>query len=173
MEINIRRLGVDDAAVLALMARQTFYDTFVDSCTEDDMELFLNLHYNEEQIRKELQDDKGFCFFAEVDAVPVAYLYFKEDYDSFSKMKEWKAVELKRIYVLKEFHGQGIAQQLMDYILNFAIENKYEVIWLGVWEHNVRAQKFYAKYGFINSGYTHDFPIGSTPQTDVWLWKFL
>ena len=173
MEINIRRLGVDDAAVLALMARQTFYDTFVDSCTEDDMELFLNLHYNEEQIRKELQDDNGFCFFAEVHAVPVAYLYFKEDYDSFSKMKEWKAVELKRIYVLKEFHGQRIAQKLMDYILNFAIENKYEVVWLGVWEHNVRAQKFYAKYGFINSGYTHDFPIGSTPQTDVWLWKFL
>ena len=54
-----------------------------------------------------------------------------------------------------------------------ATEKKYEAVWLGVWEHNIRAQKFYGKYGFEDSGYTHDFPIGSTPQTDKWFWKFL
>ena len=92
---------------------------------------------------------------------------------NFPEVKKWKALELKRIYVLTEFHGKGIAQKLMNFILDFATEKKYEVVWLGVWEHNLRAQKFYEKYGFVNSGYTHDFPIGSTPQTDFWLWKFL
>jgi ribosomal protein S18 acetylase RimI-like enzyme len=173
MEITIRRLTTKDAAALSVMARQTFYDTFVNTCTAEDMKLFLDNFYNEEQLHQELLDEEGYCFFAEQDGVPVAYLYFKEGYDSFPMMQKWKALELKRIYVLKEFHGQGIAQKMMDYVLNFAIENKYEVIWLGVWEHNIRAKKFYEKYGFENSGYTHDFPIGSTPQTDVWLWKFL
>ena len=63
--------------------------------------------------------------------------------------------------------------QLMNFALDFAMTNKYEVVWLGVWEHNNRAQKFYWKYGFEKSGHTHPFPIGNTPQTDLWLWKFL
>ena len=46
-------------------------------------------------------------------------------------------------------------------------------MWLGVWEHNYRAQKFYQKMGFEDTGYKHPFPIGNTPQTDLWYWKFL
>ena len=61
----------------------------------------------------------------------------------------------------------------MDLFLLFAQQNKYEAVWLGVWENNFKAQKFYGKYGFVNSGHTHDFPIGETPQTDQWFWKFL
>ena len=173
MEINIRRITIADVAALAVIARQTFYDTFTGTCTDEDMRSFLDEHYNEEQLGKELLDIETFCFFAEADGKAMAYLHFKEDYKNFPTIKKWKALELKRIYVLKEFHGKGIAQKLMDYFLNFAAEKKYEAVWLGVWEHNIRAQKFYEKYGFVNSGYTHDFPIGNTPQTDVWLWKFL
>ncbi len=173
MEVNIRRVTPDDADALTAIARQTFFDTFTGTCTEADMQSFLDQYYNSAQLGNELSDPETFCFFAEFNDAPVAYLQFKEEYKSFPMMKKWKALELKRIYVLKEFHGQGIAQQLMDLILDFAKEKKYEVVWLGVWEHNLRAQKFYEKYGFKLSGYTHDFPIGNTPQTDVWLWKFL
>ncbi len=173
MEISIRRVTIDDASALSVIARQTFYDTFTGTCSEEDMRSFLDEFYNEEQLGKELMDEETFCFFAESEGSPVAYLHFKEDYNNFPLIKKWKALELKRIYVQKEFHGKGIAQQLMDFILAFATENKYEVVWLGVWEHNVRAQRFYEKYGFEFSGHTHDFPIGDTPQTDVWLWKFL
>lgn len=173
METNIRRVTIDDVAALAKIARQTFYDTFTGTCTEEDMQLFLDQYYNEEQLGKELMDAETFCFFAEAGGKAVAYLQFKEDYTNFALIKKWKALELKRIYVLKTLHGKGIAQLLIDYFLKFAAEKKYEVVWLGVWEHNIRAQKFYEKYGFINSGHTHDFPIGNTPQTDIWLWKFL
>ena len=173
MEINIRRINIDDVAVLSILARKTFYDTFTGTCTVADMQLFLNQYYSEIQLGKELLDEEMFFFFAEDDGVPVAYLQFKEDYKSLPEMKKWKALELKRIYLLNELQGKGIAQKLMDFFLNFAAENKYEVVWLGVWEHNIRAQKFYEKYGFADSGYTHDFPIGNTPQTDKWLWKFI
>jgi diamine N-acetyltransferase len=173
MEITIRRLKLADTAALSDISKKTFYDTFTGTCTLDDMNIFLENYFNERQVAKELSNTDDLYFFAEIHDQPVGYLRFMEDYSNFPLMKQWKAMELKRIYVLKEFHGKGIAQKLMDFVIDYCTKEKYEVIWLGVWENNLRAQKFYEKYGFENSGHTHDFPIGNTPQTDYWLWKFL
>jgi diamine N-acetyltransferase len=173
MDITIRRITIDDAAALSAIASKTFYDTFTGTCTEEDMQQFLYDYYNITQVTQELSDSTYLFYFAEVDAKPVGYLLLKEDNKHFAKMNEWKSLQLKRIYILQEFQGKGVAQALMDLSINIAKELQYQVLWLGVWEHNLRAQKFYLKYGFENSGYTHDFPIGNTPQTDIWLWKFL
>lgn len=173
MEITIRKILIEDASLLVQMSRTTFYDTFKDTCTPADMQLFLEDTFNVNQLIKEVSNPEDHYFFIEVDGIPVGYIRFMEDYTDLPIMKKWKALELKRFYILKEFHGGGIAQQLMDYFLNYARQNKYEAVWLGVWEDNFRAQRFYEKYGFVNSGHTHDFPIGNTPQTDKWFWKFL
>ena len=173
MEITIRRILIAEAPALSKMAKQTFYDTFTGTCTEEDMQAFLEQYYNLEQIKKELSNQDDYCFFAEINGEPVGYIRFMEDSSNFAEVNKWKSLELKRLYILKEYHGKGIAQKLMEFIISFAEEYQYELVWLGVWEYNFRAQKFYSKYGFINSGYTHDFPIGSTPQTDCWFWKFL
>ena len=173
MEIAVRRIELQDAPILAKIGRQTFYDTFTDTCTPGDMDLFLEENFNLLQVQNELSNPDSFYFFAEVDGKPVGYLQFMEDYSGLPLIKQWKALELKRLYVVNEYHGKGIAQKLMDLFLLFALQNKYEVVWLGVWENNFKAQKFYGKYGFVNSGHTHDFPIGETPQTDLWFWKFL
>ena len=127
MEINIRRINIDDVLALSVIARQTFYDTFAGTCTEADMQGFLDQYYSTGQLGKELLDEETFCFFAEANGIPVAYLQFKEAYNNFPEIKKWKALELKRIYVLGEFHGKGIAQKLMNFFLNFAAEKKYEV----------------------------------------------
>jgi ribosomal protein S18 acetylase RimI-like enzyme len=172
MQINLRRATIQDVKALSAIASTTFYDTFTGTCTEEDMQRFLYDYYNEGQVQKELADDSYGFYFAEVDNQPVGYLLIKEDYKNLPLMRQWKALELKRIYILKDFQGKGVAQVLMDFAIDYAQQNTYEVLWLGVWEHNSRAQKFYEKYGFENSGHTHDFPIGNTPQTDIWLWKF-
>lgn len=159
--------------MLAEIGRQTFYDTFYDTCTEDDMTSFLHDYFNLSQVQKELSDPNDHFYVLLEEGVPAGYMRFKEDYESFPHMKQWKALELKRLYFLKEYHGKGMAQKMMDFFQEYALEHSYEVIWLGVWEHNTRAQKFYKKQGFGDSGYSHDFPIGNTPQTDLWFWKFL
>jgi diamine N-acetyltransferase len=173
MEITIRRVTLEDVTALSAIAKQTFFDTFTGTCTDADMDIFLEEYFNEQQIAKELSNANDYFFFAEIDHKPAGYLRFMEDYKALPLMQQWKAMELKRIYVLKEYHGKGVAQALMQFCIEFCEMENYEVIWLGVWEHNMRAQKFYEKYGFVNSGHTHDFPIGNTPQTDLWLWKFL
>ena len=173
MQITIRKIILDDIFVLSRIARQSFYDTFTGTCTEEDMQGFLDTYFSEEKLSAEVTEEGNHYLFAEADGKPVAYIQFMEDYQSLPLMKQWKALELKRIYVLKEYLGLKIAQQLMDHLMLFAQDNQYEVVWLGVWENNLRAQQFYSKYGFVFSGHTHEFPIGNTPQTDHWLWKFL
>lgn len=172
MNTQIRRVELKDAVALSELSKSTFYDTFSGTCTEDDMQQFLHDYFDIEVVKKELSDKNDFYFFIEIDGVPAGYLRLKEDYSHFGLMKQWKALELKRIYIDKPYHGKGLAQELMLFAEDFAKENKFEVLWLGVWEHNYRAKKFYKKMGFKDSGHMHDFPIGNTPQRDNWLWKF-
>lgn len=173
MQQSIRRVTWADALVLSELSKKTFYDTFAGTCRAEDMQHFLQENFNLETVQKELEDESDNYFFIEVEDKPVGYLRLKEDYQNFPLIKQWKALELKRIYIDKPFHGTGLAGELMNFAENFARVNDYEVLWLGVWEHNTRAKRFYEKMGFKDSGHMHDFPIGSTPQTDNWLWKFL
>jgi diamine N-acetyltransferase len=173
MDVIIRRATVYDANTLAELSKQTFFDTFTGTCTDEDMEQFLQEYFNIDQVKSELSNENDLFFFAEIEGVPAGYVRMMEDYSNFELMKKWKALELKRIYVDKEFHGKGVAKELINFVERFARENKYEVLWLGVWEHNLRAKRFYEKNGFTDSGYMHNFPIGNTPQYDNWLWKFL
>lgn len=172
--MTIRRLTLHDAAALAEIAANTFEYTFKDTCTAADMDFYLKKYYSLEQMEMELADLNSYYFFIEDEhAAPLGFLRLKEEKEGYPAMNQYHSLELNRIYVKHEFQGRGIAQRLMDFALQFANEHAYEVIWLGVWEHNYRAQNFYKKYGFEPTGDTHDFPIGETPQTDLWFWKRL
>ncbi len=173
MLLTITRATLADAEALAGLGSTTFSDTFSGTCTDGDMQEFLHENFNLQQVKNELANEQDLYYLAISDGKPIGYLRMMEDYGNLPLMKQWKALELKRLYVDKAFHGMGIAQDLMKFVEQFAQQNQFEVIWLGVWEHNVRAKKFYEKTGFTDSGFTHNFPIGSTPQTDNWLWKFM
>ncbi len=171
--MQIRRATIADVKTLSHLGSKTFYDTFTGTCTEQDMTDFLYEYFNEEQVAKELKDDDDYFYFCEVDGIAVGYIRIKEDNSGFDGLQQYKALELKRLYVLHDFHGKGVAQLLMNFVFDFAKQHSYSIVWLGVWEHNERAKAFYKKHGFIDTGYTHDFPIGNTPQTDLWYWKKL
>jgi ribosomal protein S18 acetylase RimI-like enzyme len=78
-------------------------------------------------------------------------------------------IELHRLYIHRDYQGGNISRLLMDQALNYAAEKKFEWIWLGVWEKNFRAQKFYTRWGFERFG-EHVFSVGDDPQID-WLMK--
>ena len=42
MEISIRKIEPEDVHVLSELAKQTFFDTFTGTCTEEDMQSFLD-----------------------------------------------------------------------------------------------------------------------------------
>ena len=58
----------------------------------------------------------------------------------------------------------------MDACFARARNGQHDVMWLGVWEHNPRAQRFYEKNGFRIVG-RHTFQLGYDPQTDLLMQK--
>lgn len=171
--LQIRRAVTDDAVLISSLSGVTFYDTFKGTCTEDDMKEFIDTFFNAELVSKELQDANDFYFIAFINEQAVGYIRMKEEESDVEIINKYRNIELKRIYVLKEYHSLKIGAELMSFALNLATEKKYELVWLGVWEHNEKAKNFYKKFGFEDSGATHPFPIGSTPQTDQWFYKFI
>lgn len=172
-EITMRRITLEDVPALSIMSKETFFDTFTGTCTEKDMQVFLEQYYNEAQLTKDIAEEQIDFFFAEVNGVPAGYLSFRDEQPDFAETKGSTALELKRFYVSKEFHGKGLAHAMMDFFIDHAVAQAYNVVFLGVWEFNFRAQKFYQKHGFKLTEHWHPFPIESTPQTDVYMIRYL
>jgi ribosomal protein S18 acetylase RimI-like enzyme len=171
--LHIRRAVTGDARLLSALSAVTFFDTFKDTCTNEDIQEFIETCFNPAQVYKELQDADDFYFIAFINEEAVGYIRLKEEESEVIEIKKHRSIELKRIYVLKEYHSQKIGAKLMAFALDFAAEKNYELIWLGVWEHNEKAKTFYNKWGFTDSGEKHNFPIGHTSQTDNWMVKFI
>ena len=79
------------------------------------------------------------------------------------------AMEIARLYAIKEFIGKGVGAALMQQRIDISVNLKMKFIWLGVWEKNHRAISFYEKWGFEKFGET-EFILGSDIQTD-WLMR--
>jgi ribosomal protein S18 acetylase RimI-like enzyme len=170
----IRKGNIDDAHLLHTIGVQTFDDTFGGTCTKEDMQFVLHKFFNLEQCKVDLQDENDNFFFLEEDGIAKGYIRINEIHDyPFEELKPFKCIELVRLYVLKEYHGTHVANDLMQFAFKFAKERNYEKIYLSVWEYNFRARGFYEKIGFVNTGKENDFPLGTTPQTDFWFVKDL
>ncbi len=83
-----------------------------------------------------------------------------------TELKDDKAIEIERIYVLKEFHGNKVGQILYDKAIEVARQKNADYVWLGVWEENPRAINFYKKNGFVEFD-KHIFKLGEDEQTDI------
>jgi diamine N-acetyltransferase len=78
------------------------------------------------------------------------------------------AIELRQLYLLAGNHGSGAAKDAMAWVLGEARRRGAEELFLSVYVDNVRAKRFYARYGFVAVG-RYDFMVGSHADEDeVW-----
>ena len=170
----IRRGELSDVALLQDIGITTFQDTFGGTCTREDMRGVLEKYFNTAQCASELKDQDDYFYFFDEGCITKGYMRINEKQSyPFDELKNFKCVELVRLYVRKEYHGTPVATRLMEFAFDFARQNAYDKIYLSVWEYNFKARGFYEKMGFVNSGEKNDFPLGSTPQTDYWFVKDL
>jgi diamine N-acetyltransferase len=163
--VSIRLGRIDDAAILADLARTTFYDTFAATNDAGDMALHLQRAYGVAQQTAELQDAGIVTLLYEEEGQAIAYAQLRGDHVPECVIGA-APIELWRFYVAAGFHGRGVAQALMERVKAEARAREARTLWLGVWEHNLRARAFYAKCGFADAG-KHIFLFGTDPQTDV------
>lgn len=168
-ELGIRKAERPDMDALCAIGRQTFMETFGKDNTTADMEQYLNGRFSREKITAEWQDPGSRFFLAEQDGRAIGYLKVNRGTFQTEAMGD-KAMEIERIYVLREFHRQGIGSMMMEQAYSVAKEWQAEWIWLGVWERNPEAIAFYERSGFIRFG-EHVFQLGGDAQTDVLMRK--
>lgn len=171
--INIKRATPGDAELLSDLSNITFIETYRGSCADEDLSDFIDKCFSEEAITKELEDENNFYYIAYADGFPAGYMRLNEDNTEYPFKRQYKALQLKRIYLLKEFQSKKIGSALMSYALQLAADKDYEILWLGVWEENENAKSFYAKWGFEDHGLPYSFQVGDTTHTDYWLMKFI
>ena len=79
-----------------------------------------------------------------------------------------RAMELQQLYVLSDWHGTGVAAALMEWGLSTARSQGVPEVYLTVFDHNERAKRFYARYGFQEVGCC-TFQLGDRIDDDrIW-----
>ena len=169
--IQIRLASAKDAALVADMSRRTFYDSFAAQNTPEDIALYMETQFARESLMAEVGTPDNIFLLAYLDEQPVGYARLLA-HEAPPEMGEGPALEIVRIYAEQTAIGKGVGKALMQYTLDLARENGKRWVWLGVWEHNLRAIAFYTKWGFEKFG-DHPFIVGSDTQTDWWMRKKL
>jgi len=163
--LRIRRATAADADALSEIGARTFFETFAADNTPEDMKLFLESTWSPELQRAEILDEGLDTLLAcDASGAIAGFAQLRVNHPPEGIVVR-APVELKRFYVDKPWHGQGVARLLMEAAERAARARGAREFWLGVWERNERAQAFYRKCGFRKVG-KQIFVVGTDPQTD-------
>jgi ribosomal protein S18 acetylase RimI-like enzyme len=158
-----------DAALMARLGADTFTETFGHLYAAADLALFLENH-RVEKWRDELGNGDFAVRIAEAEGEPVGYAKVGPPSLPFEVTRP--TAELRQFYVLKPWHGAGVAQALMAWVEEEARRRAAEQIFLSVFIDNHRARRFYERYGFEVVG-TYHFMVGGHADDDLIMRKSL
>lgn len=165
IEISIEK--VDISAVLALqeLAIKTFSETFSVENSDENMKQYIKKSLALEQLESELSNAKSEFYFAKYNLEIIGYVKINFE-EAQTEMFDIEAIELERIYVMRSFLSKKVGQQLFEFVKKIAVQSQKKYLWLGVWEHNLKAIDFYKKNGFKVFD-SHVFTLGNENQTDL------
>jgi ribosomal protein S18 acetylase RimI-like enzyme len=167
-DIQIVAVSLHEILLLQELSKKTFHDSFADVNTPGDMRQFLDHHFSLQKLESEIQNPDSSFYFAKTGSRILGYLKLNRGHAQ-SVLPNDNGLEIERIYVDQSFKGMGIGQHFILKAIDTAITFGLYYLWLGVWEHNAAAIRFYEKNGFQKYS-QHIFKVGGDPQTD-WLMK--
>ena len=171
IQTAIRRLTINDAQALQQISIETFKDTFSAQNTAENMAAYLQDAYRLPKLTAELANSESQFYFVERAGQPLGYLKLNTGSAQSESMGP-TTLEVERIYIRKAFQHQGLGNHFIQQAIQLAQQAHKQKIWLGVWEHNEPAKRFYAKWGFQQFS-QHDFVMGDDRQTDLLMIKSL
>jgi len=165
---TLRRARMEDAAVLAQLGAQTFTDTFGHLYPRADLDAFLAETYNADAQRRLLSAADCAVWLLECNGQAIGHAAAGP-----CRLPHPEAAagdgELKRLYLLNSHQSAGLGTHLMHTALAWLLHSGPRTLWLGVWSQNLRAQRFYARYGFARAG-EYLFPVGQTRDVE-WIFR--
>lgn len=140
--ITIRRIQTGEADLFKEMRLKSLREAPYAFSSTYDSALRRSAESWREQAESTAQgsDRATFIAFSEDSPVGIAALYRLEGQAGVGEMLQ--------VWVTPEYRGSRVAWDLMDVVFKWAGENNFRRIIAGVTKVNVRALKFYTKYGF-------------------------
>ena len=167
-DFTVRDATRADVDLLMDLCRRTFEDAFGADNTPADMAEYGAIAFSRSQILTEVLTPHSIFLLAYDAALhpdqPLGYARLLGGLADASVTGP-HPVELCRLYLEPWAIGRGYGKALMQACLDRAAAEGYQTLWLGVWEHNERAQTFYDRWGFQRVG-SHGFQLGQDLQTD-------
>ncbi len=171
--ITIRLASLEDIGLVTDMGRSTFTQAFAHLNNPVHFQAHLDQFHTYEAIENEFKNPKNQFYIAEYDTQPATFckLVLDED-EGHPDLKAHNCLELERIYVLKQYQGLQIGYHLFKKAEELGLQLNFDILWLGVWEKNLKAIEVYKKWGFSQFG-SHTFNLGGEIQTDLMMKKYL
>jgi ribosomal protein S18 acetylase RimI-like enzyme len=163
-DLKIRKVTLSEAAILLNLSRQTFFDAFAERNNAADMNFYAAKAFTLTKIESELNEPLSRFYFAVVDDETVGYLKINTGAAQ-NELNEDGGLEVERIYILAKHQGKQFGGILLNFAIQLAKSEDHGSIWLGVWENNYNAIRFYERCGFVKFG-SHQFMLGNDEQTD-------
>jgi ribosomal protein S18 acetylase RimI-like enzyme len=169
MLLKYKKCDLTDLGELLHISKTTFIDAFKKDNDPEDFQDYIHFAFSENKIKEELHNPNSHFFFVYNKEVLVGY--FKLNFnEAQTDIKLPDSVELERIYVLQSHQGKQIGATILKKAKKMVNLKQKSFLWLGVWENNKEAIKFYQRHGFYQFG-THPYFIGKDKQTD-WLMRY-
>ena len=175
----INKVTEKELPTLIALARETFIAAFEKQNNPDDFAAYVNTAFTFAVFKNELYTEGSVFYLVYNNNELIGYFklnHNKIPHDGINVISEFQLMhtqemtELERIYLTENTHGKGFATLMMNEIVRLCKLENSALIWLGVWENNLKAIKFYQKADFAKFG-EHIFIIGDDPQTDWLMWK--
>ena len=163
-DMVVRRAKRQDAELLVELGKRAFYEAFAEQTAPEDMTAYLQTTFSIEETTAQLNNKDALYLIIELqaDSVGYAYLYPTRLPEC---IKDPKAIQLIRFYLLKKRYGLGVGDALMQTCLDHSGARGYRSVWLSSWELNDRANAFYKRWHFKVVG-RQKFVVGSDIQND-------
>ena len=167
--ITIHTATTAHAPALTALGITTFVHAFGQHNTTEDMDKYVAEEMNQEKITAELSMPDNTFFLAWAGDTLAGYAKVRTANPD-EQLAGFSPMEIERLYVLHTCQNKKIGEQLVDHAIAFARSRGHNLMWLGVWEHNPNAIRFYKRLGFAPFG-THGFMLGNDQQTDILMKK--
>jgi ribosomal protein S18 acetylase RimI-like enzyme len=148
MHLFIKPADTGDAAVISLLGRVTFAETFghLFERHADDLRTYLDGTFGVGHIAASLGKAENTYWLALRDGLPIGYAKLKASSPP-PGGNAAKPAQLQKIYLLREFLGQSLGDGLLEAVVQSAMARS-DLIWLDVLQDNLRATRFYERHGF-------------------------
>jgi diamine N-acetyltransferase len=158
MSLTIRQAAISDLHLVSILAITTHYEAYFELDPSHDLADYCIRFFNLETVKNELENPRLTFLIVEFEGNAIGFAELREG-KIIECMKGKNAIEIQRIYVIEPMKGKGIGKALMEKCCEIGQAKGYDTIWLGVWDKNIAAQKFYEKIGMKKVGIT-DFTDG-------------